>query len=133
MWKHNDFKEVLTVKWSWPWHGHYTQESDKQLGAWTSDSHRPGSHMRRDAVATSLYGVKAVTPSSSSLSHLLFSPQEKKKRINVILFPWRPDRRHSSSGYLHSGRQDFLALPSTALCNVYMVPKFPESTELFSL
>lgn len=118
LWKHNDFKEVLTVKWSWPCHGHYTQESDKQLGAWTSDT-------------ISLYGIKAVTPISSSLSHLLFSPQERKICINVALFPWRPDRRHSSSGYLHSGRQDFLALPSTALCNVYMVPKFPESTELF--
>lgn len=45
------FQGCSDCEMEWPCHGHHThlppleQESDKQLGACTSDSHRPGNHM----------------------------------------------------------------------------------------
>lgn len=67
----------------WPCYGHYThllpleQESDKQPGAFASDSHRPGCSVWRNADTISCYRIKTVTPTSSSLTSSFLSTKKK--------------------------------------------------------
>lgn len=136
-WRDNDLKDALTVKWSGNVMGTThtcslggRRVTSSQVCACTSVlpyNHQPRSSVWRNADTISFYRGKVAIPTSSSLLHHSFLPTKKRKRC-ISLFPkrtWEAALHHLLVKVL-----DGTALLSPTVCNLYMVPRFLESTEL---